>query len=63
MSKQGRWIKPRKPISDYPKTGQQGKIAEAGRKISEECTGKRGAEFKLCRSGVLRKIFGDQSLA
>jgi len=57
MANKGRWVKTRKPVSPYPQTEQQQKIAEAGRKISEECTGKEGAEFKLCRSRVLHEIF------
>lgn len=57
MKKKGRIIKERKPISPYPKTEQQRKVAEAGRKIAEECTGLRGREFYLCRSGILREIF------
>ena len=53
----GRWLKERKPISPYPATEHQKKIAEAGKKISEECTGKKGSEFKLCRYEVLKEIF------
>lgn len=57
MSKKGRWVKVRKPISPYPITEHQKKIAESGKRISEECTGKKGVEFNLCRSEVLRDIF------
>lgn len=57
MAKKGRWIKERKPISPYPKTSQQTKIREAGRRIAEECTGLKGREFYLCRSGILKEVF------
>jgi hypothetical protein len=57
IMKEGRWIKARKKPSDYPDTEQQQKIAEAGRRISEECTGKKGKEFQLCRSEVLQEMF------
>lgn len=57
MTKRGRWIKARKKPSKYPKTQQQMKIEEAGKRIAEECTGRRGREFQLCRSKVLEEIF------
>ncbi|HEX54558.1 MAG TPA: hypothetical protein ENF49_00295 [Candidatus Altiarchaeales archaeon] len=42
----------------YPKTSQQKKIAEAGRRIREKCKGKTGKDFTTCRTEVLREIFG-----
>lgn len=53
----GRWVKPRKKIASYPKTGQQKTIGEAGKKIGEECKGLKGKEFLVCRSEILEKIF------
>jgi len=55
--KQGRWLKVRKEVSPYPDTEQQKKIAEAGKRIAEDCTGKKGKEFQLCRSEVLQEMF------
>ena len=55
--KQGRWIKERKKIKDYPKTEHQEKIAEAGKEIGLECTGKTGDDFRACRCNVLAKYF------
>lgn len=52
-----RWVKVRKPPSPYPKTEQQKKIAAAGERIREECSGKKGDEFYTCRSDVLREVF------
>lgn len=52
-----RWVKFRRPPSPYPKTEQQKKIAAAGERIREECSGKKGDEFYTCRSDVLREAF------
>ena len=53
----GRWIKQRKKIKEYPKTEQQEKIAEAGKEIGEEFTGKTGDDFSDCRCNILAKYF------
>ena len=60
MSK-GRWLKPRKEISKYPKTEQQEKIAQAGKEIGEKCKGLKEGEFCLCRFQVLEKYFKKES--
>lgn len=63
VSKKGRWIKPRKPLSNYPATEQQKKIREAGKKIGEECAGKKGTEFNICRTEVLEEFFGKKGVS
>lgn len=52
-----RWVKPRKPMSDYPETHQQKQIREAGKQISEKCKGKKGSVFRQCRHEVLAEVF------
>jgi len=54
----GQWFKTRKPPREYPRTPQQEKIAEAGKKVGEECKGKTGSEYVSCRHEVLVEIFG-----
>lgn len=57
------WVKPRKTApKSTEKTPQQLKIAEAGRKVAEECTGLQGGDYKLCRIGVLREIFPPEEI-
>jgi hypothetical protein len=63
--KKGAWVKPggggsyrgymymRAAPKSYPTTSQQGKVGDAGRKVGENCTGKKGAEFKKCRHEAL----------
>ena len=53
----GPWVKIRKKMDKYPETPQQLKIREAGEKIKEECTGKKGKDFILCRTNILKEIF------
>jgi len=53
-----RWIKFRKPISDYPETNQQKKVKLSGKVIGKVCTGKEKEEFYACRSDVLACLFG-----
>jgi len=43
---------------EYPKTPQQRKVAEAGRRIGKECKGKHGADYTSCRAEILASIFG-----
>lgn len=57
------WVKPREPhrLSPEGKAAirpQTEKVRAAGKEIREKCVGKRGAEFKQCRSEVLEEIFG-----
>lgn len=54
-----RWIKFRKPIRDYPKTPQQEKVRIGGQLIKEKCTGKKGQDFRECRTTVLACAFDD----
>jgi len=61
MAKKGRWIKERKRPRPYPKTEQQKKIAEIGRKIKELCTGLKGGEFRSCRRKILEEHFGKRN--
>jgi hypothetical protein len=42
--------------SPYPKTAQQAKIGEAGRKIREKCKGKTKHEFAACRHAVFAEL-------
>ncbi len=56
----GVWVKPRKPISKYPKTPQQLKVKVGGELIRVVCTGKKGTEFRLCRIDVLKCAFDDE---
>lgn len=57
--KKGEYVKFRKPISKYPKTAHQKKIALSGKRIAEECTGKKGKAFTTCRLNVLSEIFDE----
>lgn len=54
------WVKLRKRISRYPNTDQQKKVKVAGELISLKCKGKKGLDFKQCRSEVLDCIFKDK---
>lgn len=54
------WIKERKIPKRYGKTKQQEKIAEAGRKIKIECSGKKGDEFHKCRMEVIKEVFEEK---
>lgn len=64
--KQGMWVKPRE-IPRYTPEGkeavrpQQTKVSQAGTLIKERCSGKKGDEFKRCRSEVLKEIFGQKT--
>ena len=53
----GGWVKPRRTPSNYPKTVQQRKVADAGRAVGAECRGKKGAEFRTCRHKILAEQF------
>lgn len=60
---QGRWIRERQ--SPHPSAEgkaavkvQHEKIATAGKRIKERCSGKTGVDFKTCKSDVLREVFG-----
>jgi len=64
--KQGLWIKPREPHKLSPEgkaaiRPQTEKIRAAGAAVKKECTGKKGEEFRKCRSQVLRELFGKPS--
>jgi len=56
----GVWVKPRKPISKYPKTDQQKKVKVGGELIRVVCKGKKGTEFRQCRVEVLRCAFDEE---
>ena len=64
--KQGEWIKPRQ-VPRYTPEGKEAvrpqhtKVAQAGVLIKERCTGKKGDEFKRCRSEILKEIFGQKT--
>lgn len=60
MSKSKVWLKFRKPISPYPKTPQQKKVKVGGLLIKEVCKGKKGTEFRQCRTQVLKCAFNDE---
>lgn len=47
------WTKMRKEIADYPETEQQKKVKVAGKVVGLVCKGKRGQEFRSCRTEVL----------
>lgn len=55
-----KWYKPRKPLSEYPETGQQKKIRVAGRIVADLCKGKKSVEFHACRHEVLACMFQNQ---
>jgi hypothetical protein len=55
----GVWVKPRKPMSKYPKTPQQKNVKAGGELIRIFCTGKKGTEFRQCRVEVLKCAFDD----
>ena len=54
------WMKFRKPISKYPKTPQQIKVRIGGQLIKLMCKGKKGQEFRTCRTEVLKCAFDDK---
>jgi hypothetical protein len=47
------WLKIRKQIRDYPETEQQRKVKVAGKVVGLVCKGKKGQEFRSCRTEVL----------
>ena len=51
------WHKMRKEISDYPMTRQQKKVKVAGKVVGLVCKGKKGQEFRSCRTEVLACVF------
>lgn len=52
------WFRPRRVgKGSAPKSEAQKKIGQAGRRIAQECTGFKGAEFQACRSKVLEEFF------
>lgn len=51
------WVKPRKPISDYPETNQQKKVKVAGKVVAKLCKGKKKGEFYECRHEILDCLF------
>lgn len=51
------WVKPRKPLSDYPETSQQKKVKEAGKVVAKLCKGKKKGEFYACRHEILDYLF------
>jgi len=53
------WVKFRKPISDYPMTQQQKKVKIGGKLIKEKCAGKKGSDFRRCRTEILACAFDD----
>jgi len=40
----------------YPKTPQQARIGEAGRKVGEQCKGQKGEAFYSCRRQALSSV-------
>jgi hypothetical protein len=44
----------------YPTTAKQAAIGNAGREVGKTCKGKKGAEFKACRHGVMAAKFGSK---
>lgn len=46
-------------MSKYPKTPQQKKVKIGGLLIKEVCKGKKGTEFRQCRTTVLKCAFHD----
>jgi hypothetical protein len=64
--KQGEWVKFRErprysPEGKEAVREQHSKVSQAGVLIKERCTGKKGDEFKRCRSEVLKEIFGQKT--
>ena len=65
-TKKGMWVKPggghsyrgymyvRAAPKEYPTKPHQHKIGDIGRKIAEECKGKSGTDWKICRGNILR---------
>lgn len=64
--KQGLWVK----FRERPRYSSEGKeavrqqhdkVAKAGEMIKEKCSGKKGNDFRRCRSEVLKEIFGQKT--
>lgn len=47
-------------MAKYPKTEQQKKVKVGGELIKIVCTGKKGKEFRQCRTVVLKCAFDNE---